>query len=317
MQRMVQDGASLSLFAAVRKAIWGGDIDHFPRMVQNGTEDVIETSDVIRRMLSSLSNVDPKPSDDKALDRIVKLTRESLDEVKALTEYQDGKATRLLTLLTFLSALAGVVFSRILESFPVRQMVARFDSMLWSDVFVWLAYISFSVFAALAACGTLVTFHAIRTRFKFEVKPGDDHPRSYLFYRQMIVGSPENWVESFTEVKNGGGFRIKDMYWDYVKNYILESYLVAAKAADKLRFLAAAQSLQALSIKALMLFFFAAALSAAFTKPVEQTNPIAPLAGVIQELARALSEQQSGRASTGPDPQSAESSEAKQDSDGH
>lgn len=162
-----------------------------------------------------------------------------------------------------------------------------------------------------------MTFHAIRTRFKYEVKAGDDRPKSYLFYSQMIVGSPEHWVDSFTEAKNGGGVRIKDLYWDYVKNYILESYLVAAKAADKLRFLAAAQSLQALSIKALMLFFLAAALSAALAKPVEQNDPIAPLAGAIQELARALSEREVGQANAGPDSQSVEASDAEKGGDGH
>jgi hypothetical protein len=61
---------------------------------------------------------------DSALDR----ARETLDEVKELTDYQDSKATRLLTIVTFLSALAGVLFARLVESYPVQAAMARPDA---------------------------------------------------------------------------------------------------------------------------------------------------------------------------------------------
>jgi len=281
------EDARISWLAALCKAISDGDIDHFPRALKNNSTCVIETSEVISRINAALNTVDHEV-DEKVLDRIIKFTRESLDEVKALTEYQDGKATRLLTLLTFFGALAGIVFGKISESFPFRSMITRLDPMPWSDIFVWLSYAFFASFAALALCGVLVTFHAIRARFKYTAKGNDNHPRSYLFYSQMIVGSPERWVESFTEKTKDGEASLKNLYWAYVKNYILESYLVASKAADKLRFLSAAQSMQAWSIKMLMLFFLTAALAAAFTKPFEQTDPMAPLASAIQELATSV-----------------------------
>src|SRR3954464_9849983 len=47
-----------------------------------------------------------------AVDRVHDAARASLNEVKALTEYEDGKVSRLLTIVAFLSALVGAVFTR-------------------------------------------------------------------------------------------------------------------------------------------------------------------------------------------------------------
>lgn len=47
-----------------------------------------------------------------AVDRVHDLARASLNEVKALTEYEDGKVSRLLTVITFLSAVVAAVFTR-------------------------------------------------------------------------------------------------------------------------------------------------------------------------------------------------------------
>jgi hypothetical protein len=47
-----------------------------------------------------------------AIDRVHDAARVSVSEVKALTEYQDGKASRLLTVVAFLSALVAAVFTR-------------------------------------------------------------------------------------------------------------------------------------------------------------------------------------------------------------
>ncbi|RWK56805.1 hypothetical protein [Mesorhizobium sp.] len=59
------------------------------------------------------------------------LARESLDEVKALTDYRDGKATRLLTIITFLSALAGVLFGKLADLYPLHASLAQPEATWW------------------------------------------------------------------------------------------------------------------------------------------------------------------------------------------
>jgi hypothetical protein len=54
----------------------------------------------------------------EALDRIHAGAKAILAEVKALAEYADGKASRLLTIVEFLSAVVGAVFTRFATDCP-------------------------------------------------------------------------------------------------------------------------------------------------------------------------------------------------------
>src|SRR4051812_13339301 len=54
----------------------------------------------------------------ESLDRTHEGAKASLAEVKALTEYEDGKVSRLLTIVAFLSAVVGAVFTRFVTDFP-------------------------------------------------------------------------------------------------------------------------------------------------------------------------------------------------------
>src|SRR5438270_13971663 len=63
----------------------------------------------------------------EALDRVHDGAKASLAEVKALTEYEDGKASRLLTIVAFLSALVGAVFTRFAMDYPWPGF-ANFDT---------------------------------------------------------------------------------------------------------------------------------------------------------------------------------------------
>ncbi len=49
---------------------------------------------------------------EKAVDRVHDAARASFAEVKALTEYEDGKASRLMTVVAFLSAVVAAVFTQ-------------------------------------------------------------------------------------------------------------------------------------------------------------------------------------------------------------
>jgi len=75
----------------------------------------------------------------------------------------------------------------------------------------------------------------------------------------------------------------------YLSNYVGEAYLVAAKTADKLRYLEPAQSLLAWALRALILFVICVAMSQAFVAPptpeaVGDPRP-ASSTGLIEDVA--------------------------------
>ena len=122
-------------------AFWGVSLDHFPRVSCNGSERSIPTEKVIEMIVSELCEL-KLSEDDKKVDGVSGLIRQSLDEVKALTEYQDAKATKLLTILSFLSALAALLFGRMLDTFPIEDLISR-PSISWSsDLLILTAYLA-------------------------------------------------------------------------------------------------------------------------------------------------------------------------------
>src|SRR5262245_62146975 len=88
------------------------------------------------------------------------MARASLDEGKALTEYEDAKVGRLLVIVAFLTALAGAVFNRFSTTYPLPRM-----SELMSDsAYSWalLTYLLFTAYTVIVALSAFVVFDAIR-----------------------------------------------------------------------------------------------------------------------------------------------------------
>jgi hypothetical protein len=195
--------------------------------------------------------------DKDEIDQALKLARESVDEAKAQTEYQDQKATRLLTIITFVSALSAALFSRFADAYPIPQPPwPYFDFRI---IAVGVAYAAFALFVLSAAAGALVTFHAIRTRFKYpepDLAKQEEDPKSQIFYAAMVSVTPEAWARSYVApTAPAAAFEIRsDLKERYLRNYIIESYLVAAKTADKLRYLEPAQRLLAFSLGCLLVW---------------------------------------------------------------
>jgi hypothetical protein len=207
--------------------------------------------------------------------------KDSLKEVKALTEYQDQKAARLLTIVAFLTAAAGALFSKLLDVYPLYQVL---PGSVAKGAFLAFVYALFGLFLILVACGALVTFHAIQTRFVWpEEKPHEanyDRANSFLFFQSILRTAPAGWAVSFVERTSAIGCpdRLSLLYY---KNYIAETYLIAAKLGDKLRYLQPGQQLLQYAIRALLIWLllvFIVALwmpRAPITKPQEST--VAPI----------------------------------------
>ncbi|MDH4744202.1 hypothetical protein OMP43_09260 [Sphingomonas sp. CBMAI 2297] len=254
----------LSPIKAIYHALLGHEIDYYPRVLDGGKPKLLDTDALTREFGDAAAHWTDLPATDDIdkdrLDDAIKLARQSLDEVKDQTEYQDQKATRLLTVTTFLTAFSGVLFARMLDAYPRSSFAAQ---PLCSQVVLSASYVLFGAFVLSAVFGALITFHATRTRFKYvhdgEVSRDDSLPRSRLFYRGILRVRPKAWALTFVTPHADPEQKV-DPVLDhalkqaYFRDLVGETYLVAAKAADKLRFLDPAQRLLAMSLTCLFLW---------------------------------------------------------------
>jgi hypothetical protein len=274
---------NLGRLSAIWHAFRDRDVSHYPRFVDDaGREQQITDEDVIRRIVSRLSRLKDYQADE--IEFYLKRGRESLNEVKGLTEYEDQKATRNLTIITFLSALAGVLFSRFADSYPLRSVIDDVGVASIDGLLIAANYLLFFVFAVCAVSGALIVFHATRIRFKYPklttltLHENKEQAKSYLFYSPIIQILPERWAESFLD-DIGADAESKlhqGLGTSYLKNYIVESYLVATKVADKLRYLMPAQDILSWSIRALLVWLFAYGLATALVPVHDKDGTAAP-----------------------------------------
>lgn len=250
-------------------ALWGAlcgkDLTHYPRQDENTPIESKALLDAIHNALDNFSFgsgetevVDPKLLIDRAKD--------SLEEVKKQTEYQDGKAGRLLTIVAFLTAAVGTVFGKFVEIYPLHRSL---DIGGWTSFWVASTYFSFGAYLLFVAAGAMVTFHAMSTRF---VWPGGrnladlDVVRSFLFFQQIIRTKPEAWGNAFAGDKT-------DLLRGYYKHYVAEAYLVAAKVADKVRYLDPGQRLLLSGIRVLLGLFILVMITFALVPPTNADHP--------------------------------------------
>lgn len=247
---------ALPWYKAVWHALWSRDLDFYPRVVgPAGTVISLDTQAMVKEFNEAAQ--DWTRLDERDLDDAIKLARQSLDESKDQTEYQDQKATRLLTITTFLTVLSGALFIRFNDTYLLGSL---WDRSWWAICLVVLGYAVFGLFLLTALAGALVTFHATRTRFKYpkqESAPREEgDPKSRLFYSGVISIRPKAWAGTFvteSAARTGPALR-DDIVQAYYRDLVSETYLVAAKTADKLRYLEPAQTLLSGSLKCLLLW---------------------------------------------------------------
>jgi hypothetical protein len=278
----------LGAVRAVLHALFRRDISYYPRIRnEHGVIEGLSEAAVVARISGVLGRLQPGQGPD--LKDCIELGRESLDEVKSLTEYQDQKATRLLTIITFLSALSGVLFSRFADGYPLWPMMARFGLSVES-LLVGATYAFFALFVLSAVCGALVVFHATRTRFKYpKIDPRQPvetavRTASHLFYSGIAGLDPAIWAQAFTAKASDNSEH--DLVLDpelqlrYMKDYVTESYLVAAKVADKLRYLEPAQQILLFSIRFLLVWLLLVGLTGACVRTgTDAARLVVPAAG--------------------------------------
>lgn len=189
-----------------------------------------------------------------ALDRVHDAAKASLAEVKALTEYEDGKASRLLTIIAFLSALVGAVFTRFATDYPWPGFAAFAADPIWA--LTMATYLAFFVYVVVVTISVLIIFSAVRPRFnipKTWVGSKADRPASTLFYKGILDVTAPTWGETFKSL--GSENKGEDLKAFYAKCYIAESYLVAEKVAVKMRLLQPGVGALQIAMWVLLAFF--------------------------------------------------------------
>lgn len=190
----------------------------------------------------------------EALANVHDSARASLNEVKALTEYEDGKISRLLTVVAFLSAVVGAAFTRFASVYRWPSVKAYSHDMSW-----WLpfcTYAAFFIYVILVTGAVVVLLRAIRPTFnrpaswKNPDKTG--LPGSMLFYSKILDVPAGGWGDAFVLLSGQDGAALKAYY---AKCYIGEAYLVAEKVADKLRVAAWGVGALIWAMGVLLLFF--------------------------------------------------------------
>ena len=270
------EDSEIGVFGAICHALTNRPIAYFPQIPGvSGIGVKIDDGELIRKIAAVLKELSPSHDE---LDDVLGHARETLDEVKALTDYQDGKATRLLTIIAFLSALAGVLFGKLADLYPLHVWVARAEVTWWHLALICVAYIGFAIFALLAVCGAMVTFHALRARFRYPKTSRDGRANSFLFFREILGVPPGDWARSYVapddRTKLAGDIKLR-----YFHNYVTESYLIAAKVADKVRYLVPAQSLLASATRTLVLWLLVSGFVFALVPPLDERANVAPTSG--------------------------------------
>ena len=189
--------ATLCSAAAIWNALLSCKIDFYPRVAEGGAISTLATVPMVQEMERTSARW-PTLDDNDALKSAIDLAKDSLAEVKGQTEYQDQKATRLLTVTTFLSALSGVLFSRFEDAYPVDAITSQ---PFVEALLLGCSYGAFAAFVILSLSGALVTFHATRTRFKYPpyqtTEDQENDPESLLFYGGLIRSRPRAWIKGW------------------------------------------------------------------------------------------------------------------------
>ena len=157
----------------------------------------------------------------------------SLDQVKGSTEYDDARA--LLTIVAFLTALAGAVFNRFSSTYelPRWYQIAAHADCAWPA----LTYAMFGAYAVLVAISAFVIFGAMKPTMFRESKPRSraHTADSMSFHAQLLDTHPRTWGQSFVELTGDRHSSGDKLTAQYAKQYILETYVVAEKIALKLK----------------------------------------------------------------------------------
>src|SRR5207253_10284135 len=81
------------------------------------------------------------------------------------------------------------------------------------------------------ATGAIYVLRAVRPKFNIPSHwtPRESSPRSFLFFKEILKVKPKQWVDAYVNSD------LKTLRREYIKNSVIETYLVADKIRIKLK----------------------------------------------------------------------------------
>jgi hypothetical protein len=155
----------------------------------------------------------------------------SLDQVKTSSEYDNAKA--LLTIVAFLTALAGAVFNRFSATYDLPRWYEIMRD--WNYVWPALTYAMFGAYAVIVAGSAFAIFGAMKPTFFGPNASCSGRTPVMGFHERLVDTHPRMWGQSFVDLTGDNASGSDNLKAHYAKHYILETYLVAEKVALKLK----------------------------------------------------------------------------------
>lgn len=187
------------------------------------------------------------------------LTTRSLDAVTHLTEYEDEKANRILTAMAFISAFAGLLFAAVVGHYPPAFLQQLWRASPWCFFLLTLSYGVFTMYGLVLSAGVALSLYGMKPRFNIPKgwKSPGSYPKSFLFFERIIDVPSADWARAFSSTP------VEKLEFDYVRNNVLETYLIAEKVPKKLGPLKRASNLYIVSTWILMLWLLVTAITLA------------------------------------------------------
>lgn len=178
----------------------------------------------IRRLSQCIESTS---SSEEESERFFNCCKLSFDSMVSQTEYQDAKAVRILTIMTFLSVIAVLMFKVGLDG--EQFGIGGFKEITFLCL---ISYILLTLF------GVVFTLHAIQTRFN-HLEDTSKLPRSLTFFKTVSSYAPAEFVHQF-----GGKERVLggptippigsvELLHRMSQDFIAESYLISGKIVKK------------------------------------------------------------------------------------
>ncbi len=185
------------------------------------------------------------------LKKLSELTSKSLDTVTHLTEYEDEKANRILTAMAFMSAFAAVLFAGVFAHYASEFLQKLRAVAPCRFYLIETGYAVFGLYALILSIGVAYSLYGMKPRFnvpKGWKSSTTTFPKSFLFFEKINDVPPANWAKAFTATS------ADNLAFQYIKNNVLESYLIAGKVPLKLKPLKTASNLYIASTCILVLW---------------------------------------------------------------
>ncbi len=200
------------------------------------------------------------------LRRIHEVAKASLTSVQALTEYEDGKVARILTIVAFLSAIIGAVFTRFNTDYP-------WFFFGWRSL-IGATYLLFFLYVTLVGVAAALLIYAIRPTFNIPLhwkSKSVTFPSSLFFYRQILKVPIDLWRNAYIELARGDAASLVAFA---SRNYVDEAYYIAEKIAQKLKTARVGFASLLIGLCVLVVFLILFALCTILVSPVTHATHI-------------------------------------------